>query len=124
MFYVDFFGRVKAKTETLEHKLKEKDKHGLFARVKEGAENIGTKVQAKVESVVKNINEANKDNTSNTYKLTPSMEITHVMEVARLVLSLTHSWGLDKKLDLVCENELGLLKPIVRITIIVKLLVV
>lgn len=84
-----------------------------MTKVKEGAETIGTKVQAKVESVVKNINEANKDNTSETHKLIPLMETTHVMEVARLVLSLIHSWGLDKKLDLVCENELGLLRPMV-----------
>lgn len=81
--------------------------------MKEGAEQIGTKVQAKVESVVKNINEANKDNTSDTLKLIPRMETTHVMEVARLILSLIHSWGLDKQLDLVCENELGLLRPMV-----------
>lgn len=87
----------------------------MLAKVKEGAETIGTRVQAKVESVVKNINEANKDNTSDNYKITPNMEITHVMEVARLALSLIHSWGLDKKLDLVCENELGLLRPLVSI---------
>lgn len=44
------------------------------------------------------------------------MEVTHVMEVAQLVLSLVHSWGLDPKLDLVCEKELGMLRPAVPIS--------
>lgn len=43
----------------MEKILKEKDKHGILAKVKEGAENIQTKVQAKVDSVVKNIGEVN-----------------------------------------------------------------
>lgn len=59
-FYVDFLGRVKAKTSDVEKILKDKDKHGILAKVKEGAENIQTKVQAKVESVVKNMGEHNK----------------------------------------------------------------
>lgn len=41
------------------------------------------------------------------------METTHVMELAQLILSLIHSWGLDPKLDKICENELGLLRPLV-----------
>lgn len=41
------------------------------------------------------------------------MEATHVMEVAQLFLSLVHSWGLDLPLDKVCENQLGLLRPMV-----------
>lgn len=41
------------------------------------------------------------------------MEATHVMEVAQLLLSLLHSWGLDPNLDKVCETQLGLLKPMV-----------
>lgn len=39
------------------------------------------------------------------------MEATHVMEVAQLLLSLLHSWGLDSNLDQVCETRLGLLRP-------------
>lgn len=46
-------------------------------------------------------------------KLTPRMEATHVMEVAQLLLSLLHSWGLDPHLDKVCETQLGLLRPMV-----------
>lgn len=57
---LDFLGKVKAKTSDIEKTLKEKDKHGILAKVKEGAENIQTKVQAKVDSVVKNIGEVNK----------------------------------------------------------------
>lgn len=41
------------------------------------------------------------------------MEATHVMEVAQLLLSLLHSWGLDPHLDKVCETQLGLLRPMV-----------
>lgn len=35
------------------------------------------------------------------------------MEVAQLLLSLIHSWGLDPHLDKVCETQLGLLRPMV-----------
>lgn len=48
-------------------------------------------------------------------KQTPRMEATHVMEVAQLLLSLIHSWGLDPHLDKVCETQLGLLRPMVSI---------
>lgn len=44
------------------------------------------------------------------------MEATHVMEVAQLMLSLIHSWGLDPHLDKVCETQLGLLRPMVPIS--------
>lgn len=47
-------------------------------------------------------------------KLSPRMEATHVMEVAQLLLSLIHSWGIDLHLDKVCETQLGLLRPQVR----------
>lgn len=48
-------------------------------------------------------------------KLSPRMEATHVMEVAQLLLSLIHSWGIDLHLDKVCETQLGLLRPMVNI---------
>lgn len=41
------------------------------------------------------------------------MEATHVMEVAQLLLSLVHSWGIDLNLDKICETQLGLLRPMV-----------
>lgn len=37
------------------------------------------------------------------------------MEVAQLLLSLLHAWGMDADLDRVCETKLGLLKPMVYI---------
>lgn len=33
------------------------------------------------------------------------------MEIAQLLLSLLHAWGLDVELDRVCESKLGLLRP-------------
>ncbi|XP_076382354.1 WD repeat-containing protein Rbcn-3B isoform X9 [Megalopta genalis] len=38
------------------------------------------------------------------------------MEVAQLILSLLHSWGLDPDLDRVCEGKLGLLRPMVPVS--------
>lgn len=35
------------------------------------------------------------------------------MEVAQLLLSLVHSWGIDLNLDKICETQLGLLRPMV-----------
>lgn len=49
-------------------------------------------------------------------KIVPRMEATHVMEVAQLLLSLLHSWGLDPDLDKVCETHLGLLRPMVPVS--------
>lgn len=83
--------------------------------MKEGADVVGTKIQAKVESVVKQVNEQGKE-IDPLKKLTPRMEATHVMEVAQLLLSLLHSWGLDQHLDRVCEAQLGLLKPMVPVS--------
>ena len=33
------------------------------------------------------------------------------MEIAQLLLSLLHAWGMDPDLDRVCEGKLGLLMP-------------
>lgn len=44
------------------------------------------------------------------------MEATHVMEVAQLMLSLIHSWGIDLHLDKVCETQLGLLRPMIPVS--------
>lgn len=84
--------------------------------MKEGAETVGTKIQAKVDSVVKQVNEPGKDGLDPLKKIAPRMEATHVMEVAQLLLSLLHSWGLDPHLDIVCETQLGLLRPMVPIS--------
>uniref|UniRef100_A0A182W7E0 Cyclin-K n=1 Tax=Anopheles minimus TaxID=112268 RepID=A0A182W7E0_9DIPT len=89
---------------------------GILAKMKEGAENVQTKVQAKLDSVVKNVGETGKDSSDITKKIAPRMEATHVMEVAQLLLSLIHSWGLDPHLDKVCETQLGLLRPMIPVS--------
>lgn len=38
------------------------------------------------------------------------------MEVAQLLLSLLHAWGMDPDLDRVCEGKLGLLRPMVPVS--------
>lgn len=38
------------------------------------------------------------------------------MEVAQLLLSLIHAWGLDPDLDKVCEGKLGLLRPMLPVS--------
>ncbi|CAH2215644.1 jg21993, partial [Pararge aegeria aegeria] len=35
------------------------------------------------------------------------------MEIAQILISLLHAWGLDPDLDRVCESKLGLLRPMV-----------
>lgn len=35
------------------------------------------------------------------------------MEIAQLLLSLLHAWGMDNDLDRVCQVKLGLLRPMV-----------
>ncbi|XP_055385792.1 WD repeat-containing protein 7 [Condylostylus longicornis] len=101
----DFFGKVKTKAGELA--VKDKDRHGIFAKVKEGAEKFEKNIQA----IQKNL-ETNKDN-NDSKKIISKMEATHVMEVAQLLLSLLHSWGLDPHLDKVCETQLGLIRPVV-----------
>ncbi|CAH2084190.1 unnamed protein product [Euphydryas editha] len=48
---IDFFGRVKDKAGDMERLLKEKDKHGILAKMKEGAETMQTKLQAKADQL-------------------------------------------------------------------------
>lgn len=62
------------------------------------------------------MNEPGEKATDGTKRIAPRMEATHVMEVAQLMLSLIHSWGLDPHLDKVCETQLGLLRPMVPIS--------
>ncbi|GBP85438.1 WD repeat-containing protein 7 [Eumeta japonica] len=42
-------------------------------------------------------------------------EPPHTMEIAQILISLLHAWGLDPDLDRVCESKLGLLRPMVPI---------
>ncbi|KAK5648439.1 hypothetical protein RI129_003331 [Pyrocoelia pectoralis] len=117
----DFFGKVKDKAENMERIIKEKDKHGILAKMKEGAETVHTKIQAKAESVLKQgIEQSSKDsNDSNSRVNNKSLgpiEASHGMEIAQLLLSLLHAWGMDNDLDIVCQAKLGLLRPMVPIS--------
>ncbi|XP_045461740.1 WD repeat-containing protein 7 isoform X6 [Harmonia axyridis] len=117
----DFFGKVKDKAENMERIIKEKDKHGILAKMKEGAEQMQTKIQAKAESVLKQGNDNNKEggdhNTQSSNKtLNFPFETSHGMEIAQLLLSLLHTWGLDSDLDRVCQAKLGLLRPLIPIS--------
>jgi hypothetical protein len=45
-----------------------------------------------------------------------SLETNTTMEIAQLLLSLLHAWGMDPDLDRVCEGKLGLLRPMVPVS--------
>ncbi|XP_043510135.1 WD repeat-containing protein 7-like isoform X1 [Frieseomelitta varia] len=98
---------------------------GILAKMKEGAENVHTKIQAKVESVGlkpstldgKGDNWNNSEATKNNLKRNGTFsEPNATMEVAQLILSLLHAWGIDPDLDRVCEGKLGLLRPMVPVS--------
>ncbi|XP_043287416.1 WD repeat-containing protein 7 isoform X3 [Venturia canescens] len=121
----DFFGRVKDKAGDVERILKEKDRHGILAKMKEGAENVHTKLQAKAESV--GLKPSNLDGKGEGWSSNDSMrnslkrngafnEPNATMEIAQLLLSLLHAWGMDPDLDRVCEAKLGLLRPMVPVS--------
>jgi hypothetical protein len=44
------------------------------------------------------------------------LETNATMEIAQLLLSLLHAWGMDPDLDRVCEGKLGLLRPMVPVS--------
>nr|XP_023030249.1 WD repeat-containing protein 7 isoform X5 [Leptinotarsa decemlineata] len=90
---------------------------GILAKMKEGAETA----LAKAESVLKQGGDQAKDGSeSNSKNNKPNslgpLETSHGMEIAKLLLSLLHSWGLDNDLDRVCQVKLGLLRPMVPIS--------
>ncbi|XP_074112067.1 WD repeat-containing protein Rbcn-3B isoform X6 [Cotesia typhae] len=97
---------------------------GILAKMKEGAENVHTKLQAKAESVgLKPLNLDgkgegwNNGDSRNTLKRNGNFnEPNATMEIAQLLLSLLHAWGMDPDLDRVCESKLGLLRPMVPVS--------
>ncbi|XP_012268313.2 WD repeat-containing protein 7 isoform X11 [Athalia rosae] len=59
----------------------------------------------------------NNDMSRNTLKRNGTFnEPNAAMEVAQLLLSLLHAWGMDPDLDRVCEGKLGLLRPMVPVS--------
>lgn len=91
---------------------------GILAKMKEGAENVQTKIQAKAESVgFKPISsESSKPPESGSGLRTKICEANLTMEMGQLLLSLLHAWGLDPDLDRLCETKLGLLRPMVPVS--------
>ncbi|KAJ0170185.1 hypothetical protein K1T71_014113 [Dendrolimus kikuchii] len=112
----DFFGRVKDKAGDMERILKEKDKHGILAKMKEGAETMQTKLQAKAEQLKGHLEPKGKYESIQKRQRPRDMSLAeppHTMEIAQILISLLHAWGLDPDLDRVCEAKLGLLRPMV-----------
>lgn len=57
------------------------------------------------------------DGSRNTLKRNGNFnEPNSTMEIAQLLLSLLHAWGMDPDLDRVCESKLGLLRPMVPVS--------
>lgn len=104
----------------------------MLAKVKDTAENAAQKIQAKAESVgFKNVSGditvgfyrkgSTTSEGSRSGSLTPPIkkpeklnvdESNLTMDIAQMLLSLLHAWGLDVDLDKVCESKLGLLRPL------------
>lgn len=94
---------------------------GLIAKVKDKAENVGHKIQNKVEATQYSPQSSPKQSTRpsvtslTSEKHRPnsihikSIDIT--METAQLFMSCLHAWGLDPDLDKLCHSKLGLLRP-------------
>ncbi|XP_014253384.1 WD repeat-containing protein 7 isoform X2 [Cimex lectularius] len=112
----DFFGKMKNKAGDMERMLKEKDKHGIIAKMKEGAENMQTKLHAKAEIVGFKPISSDSKGDGNEVSRVKVCEANLMMELCQLLLSLLHAWGLDPHLDLLCESKLGLLRPLVPVS--------
>ncbi|XP_049524738.1 WD repeat-containing protein 7 isoform X2 [Dermacentor silvarum] len=98
---------------------------GFIAKVKDTAETAASKIQAKAESVGIKTSQADasgggkpgdaKNGVAGAggakHKHLSLAETNLTMEIAQLLLSLLHAWGLDNDLDKACEGTLGLLCP-------------
>ncbi|XP_055932203.1 WD repeat-containing protein 7-like isoform X1 [Argiope bruennichi] len=98
---------------------------GLIAKMKDTAETAAQKIQAKAESVgfkttSGEVTIRRKDSGESASSTDASgrksrqmnlAETNLTMEIAQLLLSVLHAWGLDPELDRVCESKLGLLRP-------------
>ncbi|KAL3197679.1 hypothetical protein MRX96_014598 [Rhipicephalus microplus] len=96
---------------------------GFIAKVKDTAETAASKIQAKAESVGIKTSQTdasaggkpgdpkNAAGLAAKQKHLSLAETNLTMEIAQLLLSLLHAWGLDNDLDKACEGTLGLLCP-------------
>ncbi|KAG1680482.1 WD repeat-containing protein 7 [Nymphon striatum] len=98
------------------HKLVE-----VFTKVKDHAETAAHKIQARAEIAGFKQNEglsirkdSNPENNHQKPKQLMMVETNLTMEIAQLLLSLLHAWGLDSDLDKVCESHMSLLLPTYR----------
>jgi len=83
---------------------------GIMNKVKEGAE----KAKGELEKAVKELDKPNEVKNGDENGLRPNslqLEINLTLEIGQLLLSTLHAWGLDKDLDRVALNKLGLLRP-------------
>merc|ERR1719244_332433 len=89
---------------------------GLMSKVKEGAEKAKGELGKAVKELEERsgLNEEQQKNLAEENALRPNnlqLEINLTLEIGQLLLSVLHAWGLDKDLDKVAVNKLGLLKP-------------
>ncbi|KAL1446860.1 hypothetical protein MTO96_028709 [Rhipicephalus appendiculatus] len=94
---------------------------GFIAKVKDTAETAASKIQAKAESVGIKTSQTDGGGKPGDPKNAAALagkqkhlslaETNLTMEIAQLLLSLLHAWGLDNDLDKACEGTLGLLCP-------------
>ncbi|XP_026686269.1 WD repeat-containing protein 7, partial [Diaphorina citri] len=90
---------------------------GIIAKMKEGAETVHTRLQQKAEMAGLRLNTGDgKVGGNGEMSRTKICEANLTMEIAQLLLSLLHAWGLDPDLDKVCEGKLGLLRPMVPVS--------
>ncbi|KAL0267902.1 UNVERIFIED_CONTAM: hypothetical protein PYX00_010042 [Menopon gallinae] len=112
----DFLGKVKDKAENVERILKEKDKHGVLEKMKQGADNLQSKFQAKADGY-KSDKDGGGNEAGKKARGLAGMEQNITMEIAQLLLfPLFHAWGIDVDLDKVCEGKLGLLRPMLPVS--------
>lgn len=84
---------------------------GFLAKVKEKAENVSQRIQARVDQM--DDPAADHTHASDMAGQPDQISVTETitMEIAQLFMSCLHAWGLDPDLDRLCINKLGLLKP-------------
>ena len=92
--------------------------------MKDKAENMGQKIQAKAESAGfkpvptaggpggRNTGGAHEQQRTKKPKNVFIPETRLAMEIAQLFVSLLHGWGLDSDLDKLCINKLGMIRPL------------
>ncbi|VVC26688.1 Hypothetical protein CINCED_3A013205 [Cinara cedri] len=88
---------------------------GILPKRKDGSENILSKLQSVIDGF---------DSSKSTDK---GLNLSGVvcrkvcganltMEIAQLLMSLLYAWGLDFEIDKICENKLGLLRPMIPVS--------